>query len=252
VKGPNWVSVALLLVVLFGGFWAVTRFMGGSDEAPDAAVADTLVAPAGDSLNDVPPLDLPDLGVSDAFVRDLVSALSARPELARWLVTDNLIERFVSVVVDLAGNSTPAANIRVMAPTEPFRVQESNGRLTIAPESYTRYDLIASTFASLDTRGTTRLYRQLLPLIEEPYAELGIPNVTFRETLTIAIRNILAVEIPEGPIQVVEDEATYAFADPALEARRGLTKQLLRAGPDNTRLIQAKMRELAGALGLEI
>jgi hypothetical protein len=211
-----------------------------------------VATPSDDSLDEVPALNLPELGMSDAFVRDLVAALSSRPNLARWLVTDNLIERFVSVVVDLAGSSTPAANLRVMAPTEPFRVQEANGRLTIAAESYTRYDLIAATFASLDTRGTARLYRQLLPLIEGAFAELGIPNVTFEESLSMAIRNVLAVQVPDGPIQVVEDEAVYLFADPAVEARRGLGKQLLRIGPDNARLVQAKMRELAGALGLEI
>ena len=251
-KGPNWGLVALLLAVVAGGIWALTQFLGGpEDPSLTTAPTDTLTAPLEGSLDDVPPLDLPELGMSDAFVRRLVAALSARPELARWLVTDDLIERFVRVIVDLAGSSTPAANVRVMAPPEPFRVQESNGRLTIAPESFTRYNAIAATFASLDTRGTVRLYRQLLPLVEDAYAELGIPNVTFQETLTMAIRNVLAVEIPEGPVQVVEDEAVYIFADPALEARRGLVKQLLRMGPDNARLIQSKTRELAAALGIE-
>jgi hypothetical protein len=228
----------------------VTWFLNRPGGDPlGTAPTDSLAVP-GDSL-DVPPLDLPPLEMSDELVRRLVACLSARPELARWLVTDHLIERFVLVIVDLAGVSTPAANVQVMATTEPFRVQQSDGRLTIAPESYRRFDAIAATFASLDTRGTVRLYRQLLPLIEESFADLGIPDVTFQETLTLAMRNVLAVEVPEGPIQVVEDEAVYIFADPELEALRGVAKQLIRAGPDNAQLIQAKVRELAGALGIQ-
>jgi hypothetical protein len=40
----------------------------------------------------------------------------------------------------------------------------------------------------------------------------------------------------------------YKFADSKLEKLSALDKQMLRMGPDNTRLIQKKMRELVQVL----
>jgi hypothetical protein len=42
----------------------------------------------------------------------------------------------------------------------------------------------------------------------------------------------------------------YGFADPKLESLTAAEKQLLRTGPGNTRVVQAKLREIARALGL--
>jgi hypothetical protein len=46
------------------------------------------------------------------------------------------------------------------------------------------------------------------------------------------------------------DGAVYAFSDPKLEALGPVEKHLLRMGPRNARLVQAKAREIEGALGL--
>jgi hypothetical protein len=40
----------------------------------------------------------------------------------------------------------------------------------------------------------------------------------------------------------------YQFADPRLEALPGAQKQLVRMGPENTRLIKNKLRSLLDAL----
>jgi hypothetical protein len=250
---PPRVLVALaLLVVVAGVAWFLLRSGPDPETRAPAPVAE-FPEPAPPDLPDVPPLDLPELGASDALVRELVARLSAHPRLAAWLATDRLIERFVLVVVDLAGGFNPAANLPHMAPAEPFAVRESDGRLVIAPESHRRYDLLGAVVASLDTEGTVRLYLQLLPLIEEAFQELGIPDRTFSETLELALRNVLAVEVPAGPLEVVAGEGImYEFRDAGLEARRGAEKALIRMGPENARRIQDKAGELAEGLGIRI
>ncbi len=45
---------------------------------------------------------------------------------------------------------------------------------------------------------------------------------------------------------------TYRYVDPKLEALSPAQKQLLRMGPENAQKIQAKLRELAGVLGLKL
>jgi hypothetical protein len=42
----------------------------------------------------------------------------------------------------------------------------------------------------------------------------------------------------------------YAFADPRDEGLTPAQKQLLRMGPGNARIVQAKLREIALALGI--
>jgi hypothetical protein len=236
--------VAVLAVI--GWFWFRAQ---GPGEIPDEAPSPVAAPDTSPAVPDVPPLDLPELSASDAFVRDQVARLSSHPRLAAWLVTDRLIERFVLLVVELAGGSNPSEHVRHMQPQEGFTVREVDGRLVIAPESFRRYDLLAATFASLDTPGTVQLYRQLRPLIDEAFQELGIPDRTFDETLELAIRNVLAAEVPTASPEVVPVEGVYEFRDPALEARRGGEKLLIRMGPQNARRIQEKLRELSEAPG---
>lgn len=248
---PQILLVVAIVLVAGGVGWYWYQSRGEPDPPPAAPADPSEVAPDPEEDPDVPPLELPELSASDEFVRTVVARLSEHPQLAEWLTNDELIHRFVLVVVDLAGESNPAANVEFMVPSEPFSVRESDGRLYIAPETHARFNLLAATFASLDTDGTVQLYRQLRPLIVEAYEELGIPDYSFDQMLEMAIRNLLAVEVPDEPIEVVAHEELYDFQDPELEARGGAEKALYRMGPENTRLVQAKLRELARELGIQ-
>lgn len=239
------VVVVALLVGVAAWFFLRTGEPDPSDWAPsafDTAGAPAEVDPAADRTR-VPPLDLPELEASDEFVRRLVSGLSSHPRLAAWLVTDDLVHRFVGLVVDLAGGFHPAEHAPFLRPDEPFTVEERGGQTVIAEASYRRYDLLAAVVQSLDTEGTVRLFRQLRPLVDEAYAERGLPG-TFDDALELAFRNMLAVEIPAGPLEVRAEEGHYVFRDAELEARRGAAKALLRMGPENARRVQQKLRDV--------
>lgn len=214
--------------------------------SPDAGDDPTSTSAAADSA-----LDLPRLDASDEFIRRVAEGLSARPGWASWLAADDLVRRFVASVVQVSSGSSPASRLEHLAPQESFRVREFEGRTVIDPASYRRYDLLMATFVSLDEEGTARLYRQLHPLFEEAHRELGFPEDSFDEALARAVRTLLAVEVPEGPVEVEEDEGVYIFRDPELEALTPAEKQLIRMGPDNARRIQAKLRELADAMEID-
>lgn len=197
---------------------------------------------------DVPALDLPELGASDAFVREFVAGLSEHPQLASWLVTDELIYRFVRTTVSLAYGQGPREHVDFLEPGEGFQVQEIDGLLIVDPESYRRYDLLTETVTSVSTEGTARLYRQMYPLFEEAYGELGIPDATFDDMLAQAVDNLIAADIPVGQLIVEPSRAVYAFTDAGLEARTPAEKHLIRMGPDNAGALQAKLRELRDAI----
>jgi hypothetical protein len=189
------------------------------------------------------------LATSDAVVRELAAEISSHPKLAAWLVNEDLIRRFVASVDNIASGVSPQAHLDFLRPKESFEVDERrNGALVIEPDSYGRYDLVARVFASFDTDGTVTLYRELEPLIDEAYAEIGPAGADFDDRLDRAFDSLLAVPVLEGDAEVEQLIVTYAWADDELEALSGAQRHLLRMGPHNVSLIQAKLGELRAAL----
>jgi len=189
------------------------------------------------------------LATSDAVVRELAAEISSHPKLAAWLVNEDLIRRFVASVDNIASGVSPQAHLEFLRPKESFEVDERrNGALVIEPDSYGRYDLVAQVFASFDTDGTVTLYRELEPLIDEAYAEIGPAGADFDDRLDRAFDSLLAVPVLEGDAEVEQLIVTYAWADDELEALSGAQRHLLRMGPHNVSLIQGKLGELRAAL----
>lgn len=246
--GPP-VAVFVVIGAAVLGIAAAWWFMQGQGEqGPAILPVPQQAAVAADSgsagADSVEAIDLPPLDASDEVVRELATGLSAHPRLASWLVTDELADRFVGSVVDLAGGNSPVENVGHLRPEGEFATRQSGSALIIDEGAFRRYDALVETFVSLDTNGTARLYHQLMPLFEEAFADLGIPQWTFDDTFDRAVENLLAVPVPTGPIRVQEDRAVYLFEDEGLETSSAAAKHLIRMGPENQRQFQAKLREL--------
>lgn len=242
--------IALAIVAVLAGsvylYWKIFR---GVPELPSPDMPSVSPQPESEPPPPPPPLELPDLEASDAFVRSLVEGLSAHPRLAAWLVNDHLVERFVTVVDNVARGESPRRQVPFLAPEEGFAVAPADGGPVIADRSFRRYDLLTAVVTSLDTDGAVRLYRDLGPLFDEAYDELGNPD-SFEDALGKAIDRLLAVKVPAGEIELRERVNAYGFADPGLESLSPAAKHLLRMGPSNAREVQAKLRELKSALAL--
>jgi len=195
----------------------------------------------------VPPVDLT---ASDEFIRNAVGTISSHPRLAEWLVNERLVERFVVVVDNIADGSNPAQHVPSMSPETRFRTAGEGPTLRVDPQSYSRYDLHAQIIASLDTRGTADLYLTLLPLMNEAYVELGNPERPFSQTLERAVVSLLSTPIVDDPPTLIEYAPFFQYRDTNLESLTPAQKQLLGMGPDNIRTIQAKLRQIALAVGI--
>lgn len=195
-------------------------------------------------------IPLPPLDRTDALVRELVARLSSHPRVAAWLTTDQLIRNFTVVVVNIADGHAPAAHLRPLVPEGAFQVVQQDGKPFIDPRAYQRYDGHAAAVSGIDARGAARLYATLRPRIDEAYNELGAPHGDFDTTLERAIARLLRTPAVPGPVAVEPAGALFKFADPRLEALSPAQKQLLRMGPANVRIVQAKLREVARHLGI--
>jgi hypothetical protein len=196
----------------------------------------------------VEPLDV-SLDESDDLVRKLAGELSSHPKLAMWLMSEELIRKFVAAVDNIANGQSPVPQIDFFKPDGDFGVVDEAGEFFIDPESYKRYDLVAEVFASLDPKGCVTLYKQLKPAIQDAYRDLGYPDTDFDGTLKKAIMELLKVPVVKNDIQLEKKVVTYAMVDTDLESLSSAQKNLLRMGPENVRVIQGQLRSMSQSLG---
>ena len=246
--------VGVVVLLAISAYWLMNR---GEETPPEEVATEAppppppAPPPAPEPEPEPPPFELPTLADSDAVIRELLSTLSAHPNFASWLIPDDLKRRFVVTVENVGNGNNPAQHVPFMRPSSRFAIDDSEPALRIAPASYARYDGLAATITSLDVNGTVQLYRQLLPLLDEAYAELGIPDSSFASALQRAVTHILEVPIIEGR-PIIEPRASffYEYTDPDFQSLSAAQKQFLGMGANNVRIVQGKIREIALTIGL--
>jgi hypothetical protein len=188
---------------------------------------------------------------SDEPVRELAKECTGHPEFGRWLKFKGLIRRFVAVTDNISNGVSPVAHLEFLEPRGPFTVEKKEDMIVLDSRSFIRYQPVTMALVSLRTEEAVKLYRRLLPVLEEAYRELGYPGQQFGETLSQAFDVLLNTPAADGDILLVEKVTTYGFADPNLERLNDAQKHLLRMGPENARKIKAKIRDIKAALKAE-
>jgi hypothetical protein len=239
------ILLALLVLLLAGvAVYFVFYF------TPRASAPTPPPAAAGPAATAVPARGpLPALDESDAFVREIAARLSAHPELTRWLGRTSLVRTLTGAVASIAEGESPRHSLDFLAPKQRFRAAANPGGRTVAdPASHAGYELFADAVASIDAAAAADAYRATEPLFEAAYRELGHLG-GFRPALDVAIRELLAAPVPPADAALTPHAGGgFEWTDPKLEALSRAQKHLLRTGPRNVRLIQAKLRELQAAL----
>lgn len=242
-----WIVVGAFVAAVLAGagirWWTQDRQT--EDTAATAPPAATEPAAPEEPVVELPPLDQ-----MDAYLRVLLGTLSTSPELTAWLATDGLLQQLAVGIDRVAQGASPARDLKVLAPKEPVSTTGSGRTRTIDPASYQRYDGIANTVDALDPSDVARAYRTIKPRLDEAYSAVG-KGASVDAALAAALDRLIATPIPDGEVAVVAGKgATWAYADPELEALSPAQKQLLRMGPENARRVQDSLREIRQALQL--
>lgn len=191
---------------------------------------------------------LPALGQMDTFLRALLGTMSAHPDFARWLATDDLIRQMANVIDRISRGLSPATEVAVLRPQGDFDVTR-RGPPTISPASFRRYDGLAAIVDSLDAKAIVEAYRTIHPRLDEAYRSLGRTEGGVEQAIDVALQALIDTPVPVEPVRVITGKgATYAFADAQYERLQPAQKQLLRMGPDNVRRIQKRLREIQALL----
>ncbi len=193
------------------------------------------------------PVLLPELNSSDSTIKEAVIALS--PGLAPWLNQPELIKTTVAIINDLSQGQRSAKHLRFLKPSSAFTVAQNNEALVIAESSYHRYDALTQAINAIDAEQFLQTYKKFRPLVTQALNEFGYPEESnFEDSIAKAVAEILAAPILEQPPAVILSGPRYKFADAQLEALNPVHKQMLRLGPENSRIIQNKARLLLETL----
>ena len=264
------VFIVIILLILTGGGWFYFKHLQMEDGAApettelklppaskvisanesvspstsiDEAIPDTeavnAVAPALPEL----PFVLPDLPSSDGAFRETMTMVS--PGLAPWLSADQLIVKYVFIANDFSQGLWIEKHMRFLKQAQPFSVEETANGLFMSKQSYHRYDKLAAAIDAMNVRSTLAVYKKFRPLMLQVFAEFSYPaDHTLEDIFEKTASEILAAPVIEEPVALVRPSVLYKFADKKLEVLSPVSKQMIRMGPENTRIIQNKIRQL--------
>jgi hypothetical protein len=239
------IAIVLVLLVGGGGWWWLSRPSPVATNATPKAVMGT-EAPIEKAA---PPVDLPPLDRMDAFLRPLLAALSARPELARWLATDDLMRQLATAIDQASAGGSPARDFKVIAPTTPFIAAGRGARRTIDPRSYARYDGLVQTVTSIDASKVAQIYKTIRPRLNEAYRGMGHPEGNVDAAINQTLDILLDTPPVKDPIAItVGSSGGWAYANEDLEDLAPTQKQLLRMGPVHADAVKVWLRALQSAL----
>jgi hypothetical protein len=210
--------------------------------------------PADETAQAAPPAPAaegPVAPVPDTEARAQLQGVGKDPSFLGWLANaDDLVRRWAIVTDNLDHGESPRKALEGAGPKEPFQVVRSGGKTVIAPAAYARFDKFAAAVDSIDAHAFAAVYAKLHPALEAAYRALGYPGGSLDAATLRALRRLEAAPVAEGDVELEHQRGIYLFADPKLEGLRQVEKHLLRMGPKNERLIQAKAKQVREALGL--
>ena len=270
-----WISAVLVLVIALILFFVMTQ---KDDSLNQSAVEKALVIPivkgkgAQDSIADPEAEDysfsaqlplygeeegewqfnraepLPELSASDAIYTQDVLKLSE--QLQPNVFKKEAIRKTIFSINDMAqGLRPPVKRLREVALTQPFLVTQKGEKMYISAASYQRYDGLAQAINAINPQTAVNFYQRYLPLFQAVFAELSYPSdYKVLDSIKAATAKVIQAPVIAGDIEVIRPAVRYKFADPKLEKLSALDKQMIRMGPENTRVIQDKLRELIEVL----
>lgn len=190
---------------------------------------------------------LPPLSDSDTvFRQDLLNLSSG---FSPWLNSKNILKQWLLVANDFSQNLRPHKHFSQFKVSQPFLVASDNAGMYITEQSYQRYNKLASAVHAVNIESALDLYNKYRPLLQQVFAEFAYPEeYQVEDIIKKATSSILQAPILVDKVRVVKPSVYYKFAEKKLEMLSPVQKQMIRMGPENTRIIQAKLRQFIEAL----
>ena len=263
----------IILAILFAGILATLAFIlitgdYGESEVPEQTTEITPVEiemvpapepepdPIEEEVAEVEEEVLPELPpeptvteeTADAYARETIESVNGGKALAQFVAGDYIVERAVAIVDAIRRGEVPYKLLPVGRPSKPFPITDDGLRVTMDPSGFSRYDVFAQWVNGIDVMAIVDLLNEYEQIATEALSRMGVGDFDIRSAVLAATTEILATPTVPESTELMKREANWVYMDPELEALSSLQKQVLRMGPKNSEIIQAKARELRGAV----
>ncbi|MGA7594447.1 MAG: DUF3014 domain-containing protein [Gallionella sp.] len=243
--------IVATVLVFSGGiatylFWQQIRPPSAPVQLLAPPSAPPAVLPEVRNVVEAPPSQppLPALADSDKLLLDALAGLVGNKSLMGLFHADRFIRNFVATIDNLPGRRAPMGVLPVVPAPGAFAASSATGSLTISPGNAARYSAYVKIAEAIDAKKLVGLYVRLYPLFQQAYEALGYPNKYFNDRLVVALDDLLAAPIATAPVQLVQPNVYYRYADPGLESRSIGQRILMRLGSKNEDLVKARLREI--------
>ena len=200
---------------------------------PLAAQADDAGTDLGNEQAVAATAALPALDASDAWIKEKLLALKWKPGLASLFVTDEMARRFVVQVDNIAEGRIALQQQLFHSPKQDFKVKAEGQNYRLDPINYARYTPYLDLLESVPPQQIASVYREVYPLLQAAYAELGYGDAQFHDKLQQAFKVLVnAPEIADAPTLNLSS-VYYSFADEETEKLNQAQKQMIRLGQKN-------------------
>jgi len=245
-----WIAAAVVAAAVAAGgwYWYSGRARPTAEPPPvRPAVPQPAANTAPPISNPIPgegtPTALPALNYSDPVVHDSLVGVFGRAAVEQYLVPQNIV-RHIVVTVDNLPRHKVAVELRPVKPTGGQAATTAQGMVTtLGQANFERYAPLARVVQGSDVKALAVVYERLYPLFQQAYEDLGYPGKYFNDRLVEVIDHLLQTPEVPAPIPVVQPKVFWEYADASLENRSAGQKLLIRMGPQNARIIKAKLRE---------
>lgn len=188
------------------------------------------------------------LGESDGVLAETMASINAGQLGDQFIMRPSGLERGVAIVDNLRQGAVPYKLLPVGRPSKAFPFTDNGLAVTMDPAGFERYNGLADTVAGINVPATLALYDLLSVAIEEAWDALGYTDTGFEDAVLSTLGAIMLTPATNVEARLIKDESNWIYEDEALESLSALQKQIMRMGPENADKIQAKARELRGAL----
>jgi hypothetical protein len=187
------------------------------------------------------PDQLPGLDESDDWLDENISSLLGGKAFIE-LLNQDLIRRIVVTVNNATEKKLPL-EFSPFKPAEGELITSHHGKLFwMSPRNSERYGAYLKPIRTLDIGRLAELYHKSYPLFQAAYKDLGSPGY-FNDRLIEVIDHLLKTPENAEPIQLIQPNIVYLYANPDIESLSGSQKLLIRMGPANSQFIKTKLRE---------
>jgi hypothetical protein len=241
---------AVVVLLGLGAWWYFGREPAVEPEPEPEAAAPVAAAPPAikNPVATAADATLPALDASDQPLATALAGLMGQQSALQFLIPKDLI-RHIVVTIDNLPRKKLAVQLRPLAPTPgELGVTVTGETFALSPGNTARYLPFMKVIDATDTQAVAAIYLRFYPLFQQAYEGLGYPSQYFNDRLVEAIDHLLATPELTGPIQLSRPSVMYVYTDPALEALSAGQKTLLRMGPENVKVIKAKLVELKTAV----